>query len=443
MKHRILIASLLGFALTCTVILGVAAGGPQPEMIPLNPAYDTAEMAATTHITFVHSLYGPHLVTLSKEYETTHPDVEIYLVYTNSNRILDLMSQRADNIDIFSIDVIWPAEATHNNWILPLDDYVAQSSIITPSDFLSGPIEAMTVNDHLMAIPWFVDAGLLYYRTDLLATQGYTYPRTFEELGNQAQTIMSSEGITNGFVWQGNEYEGLTCDFLEYVWGSGGEIFEEPCDVVLSSTESISGLQTMVDYINEGTSPVTVTSYMEEDARNTFQSGDAVFMRNWPYAWSLLQRNDSPVKGNVGIAPMPHAPGQESAATLGGWNLAINSASVNPDAAFEFIEFLTAYEQQKYLALNLSHNPSRIAVYSEAEVCGTNPFTCDLYDVFVHARPRPPIVNYTDFSTALQEEVHDALLGNQTSAEAITNAQMRLQLIAGCRAYMPITLKED
>jgi multiple sugar transport system substrate-binding protein len=208
--------------------------------------------------------------------------------------------------------------------------------------------------------------------------------------------------------------------------------------VVLSSTQAIEALDTMIDYINSGASPAAVVTYAEEDARQAFQDGDAVFMRNWPYAWSLLQDDGSPVKGKVGIAPMPHAPGEASAATLGGWSLAISSHSAHPDAAFAFIEFMTDSDQQKYNALQISLNPTRMALYEDPAICAANPFMCDLLDVFVGARPRPAVADYVAFSAILQEEVHDALVGNQTSAAAIAAAQARLQSVAACGTYLPL-----
>lgn len=398
---------------------------------------------ATTVITMLHSQTGNGLASLEYEallFETLHPDIDVRLFY--SDDVHSFMQAPSKKVDIYTIDIIWPGEAYYKRWVMPLDDYINSSTVISVSDFLTGTINAMNVDGHLVAVPWFTDAGLLYYRTDLLTKYGYTVPQTFDDLKTQAITIKSGEGLGNGFVWQGGEYEGLTCDFLEYVWGSGGDIFVPPYRVVLSSTQSVDALDTMIDYIHSGVSPAGVVTFNEEDTRNIFQNGDAVFMRNWPYAWSFLQGTGSPVKGKIGIAPMPHALGEQSVATLGGWNLAISSNSSNPDAAFTFIEFLTDFEQQKYNALHQSYNPTRIMLYSDTDVCSANPFMCDLYDVFVNARPRPAVKDYTQFSEALYQEVHNALLGSKTSQQAIVDAQERMQLIAGAHVYLPMALKE-
>lgn len=446
MKRQIWVILILGISLAFVFTRAMArqadSQADQAAMQDYNQAMPNI-IGNTTVITMAHNQTGEGLLSLEYQtllYESNHPNVDIRLQYVDD--IFGLMQTSPSNIDIYQIDIIWPGEVYYNQWVMPLDQYLQSSSVITTSDFITGSIEAMMVNGHIVAIPWFTDAGLLYYRTDLLSKYGYTVPQTFDELKTQALAIKVGEGLANGFVWQGAEYEGLTCDFLEYVWGNGGDIFDPPYRVVLSSTQTIDALNTMVDYIHSGVSPAATITYGEEDARNIFQNGDAVFMRNWPYAWTLLQANGSPVKGKVGIAPMPHAPGEQSAATLGGWNLAINSKSSNPDAAFAFIEFLTDYDQQKYNALHQGFNPTRLALYHDTDVCSTNSFMCELNDVFINARPRPAVRNYSQFSSTLFSEVHDALVGNKSSQQAITDAQVQLQSIANAHVYFPLTIEK-
>jgi multiple sugar transport system substrate-binding protein len=446
MKKYFWLVLAIGVALAfmfTTAMAEQASSISNPDSVQAVQPAAKREFAATTVITMVHNQTGDGLSALQYQtllYEIDHPDIDVRLVYTDD--IFSLMSTNPDNIDIYNIDVIWPGEAYNNHWIVALDNYISSSSIITLTDFLTGTINAMTVNGHLVAIPWFTDAGLLYYRTDLLSKYGYSVPQTFEVLKTQALVIKAGEGLANGFVWQGAEYEGLTCDFLEYLWGSGGDLFIPPYQVVISSTQSINALNTMVDYLHSGVSPAATVTYGEEDTRLIFQNGDAAFMRNWPYAWALLQADGSPVKGKVGVAPMPHAVGEQSAATLGGRSLAVSSKSSHPDAAFAFIEFLTDTSQQKYNALHFAVNPTRLALYHDTDICTSNPFMCNLYNVFVNARPRPPIKNYNQFSLALFQNVYDALVGNKTSQQAILDAQKELQSIAGAHLYIPFTVRQ-
>ncbi|RMF30057.1 MAG: ABC transporter substrate-binding protein [Chloroflexi bacterium] len=332
--------------------------------------------------------------------------------------------------DIYRIDIVWPPEFAAAGWILPLDEYI-QKYGVDMGDFLPGPINGVTVDGKVYAMPYFTDAGLLYYRKDLLEKHGFSPPETFAELKEQALAIMEAEGIPNGFVWQGDAYEGLTVDFLEYVWGNCASVLDEKGNVAIDDPKAVEALQVMVDYIQSGVSPEGVTTYKEEDARNVFQRGDAVFMRNWPYAWRLLNKDDSPVKGKVGAKPMVHGEGCQSAAGLGGWNLAINSQSKHPEEAFKLIAYLTNPENQKELALEAGLSPVRKSLYQDPDLLAANPFYETLYDVFLNARPRPVHPRYPEISAVIFTEVHKALVGEQSPEEAIQSIAKQLQEIVG------------
>lgn len=330
--------------------------------------------------------------------------------------------------DIFRLDIIWPPEFAAAGWAVPLDDYV-EAAGIDMGEFLEGPVAGNTVNGKLYAMPYFTDAGLLYYRKDLLEKYGFEPPETFADLKEQALAIVEQEGIPNGFVWQGDAYEGLTVDLLEYIWGNCGAVLDEEGNVVLDSPEAVEAIQVMVDYIESGVSPEGVATYKEEDARNVFQRGDAVFMRNWPYAWSLMNADDSPVKGKVGAKPMVHGEGCQSAAGLGGWNLAINKFSKHPEEAFKLIAFLTNEENQKQNSIEAGLSPTRKALYEDPDVLEANPFYETLFDVFVNARPRPVHPRYPEISSVLFTEVHKALVGEQTAEQAVQNAATQIEEI--------------
>lgn len=327
--------------------------------------------------------------------------------------------------DIYRLDIIWPAEFGAAGWTLSLNDYIKKANLDT-RDFLEGPLAGCTYQGKVVALPYFTDAGLLYYRKDLLAKNGFKPPQTFAELKEQSLAIMRNEGIPNGFVWQGDAYEGLTCDFMEFLWGNGADVLDDSGNVVIDNPKAVEALDIMVDYVKSGVSPTGVTTYKEEDARNVFQRGDAVFMRNWPYAWTLGNAADSPIKDKIGAKPMVHGPGQKSAATLGGWNLAINKFSKNPDEAFKLIVYLTSAEIQKDTAIKVGQSPTRKSLYKDPEVLAANPFWKDFFDVMTGAKPRPVHPRYPEISSVLFNEAHKALTGEQDSATAIKNMAKKI-----------------
>ena len=166
-------------------------------------------------------------------------------------------------------------------------------------------VENNTVDGALVAMPWFTDAGMLYYRTDLLEKYGKQPPATWQELTEIAKEIQDGERAAGndrmlGFVFQAKAYEGLTCDALEWIDSfGGGTIVAEDGSITINNAKAAEALDLAATWIGE-IAPEGVLNYSEEEARGVFQSGNAVFMRNWPYAWALGNADDSAVKGKIG-----------------------------------------------------------------------------------------------------------------------------------------------
>jgi trehalose/maltose transport system substrate-binding protein len=279
--------------------------------------------------------------------------------------------QSAD-IDVMTVDVIWPgAFAQHLVDLEPKLGEAAKGHVPTL-------VENARIDGHLVAMPWFTDFGILYYRTDLLQKHGFAKPpETWDDLEAQAKKIVEAEKAANaslvGFVWQGKAYEGLTCNALEWVYSHGGGTLVDGKQVTVDNPQVVKALSRARGWI--GTiSPSGVTGYEEEDARNVFQAGNAVFMRNWPYAYALGNDERSAIKGKFDVAPLPHEPGQKSAGTAGGWNLAVSKYSKSPDAAIELVRYLASPEGQRYRALVGSVVPTVVSMQADPEVTKKMPF---------------------------------------------------------------------
>jgi len=396
----------------------------------------TVVMAFSVKITMTSGGVGKELEILKKQLEMfyqIYPDIEVEIIPMpdSSTERHDLyvacLAAHQTDPDVFMLDVIWSAEFAPF-----LEDLTKDYDYFDLDEFLAGTVKSVTVEGKIVAIPWFTDAGLLYYRKDLLKKYGYNHPpETWDELVEMAMKISKAEGI-NGFVWQGAKYEGLVCDFTEYLWSFGGDILDDEGNVVIDrGNAAVKALQFMVDMIYKyRISPEGVTTYMEEDARRAFQSGTAVFMRNWPYAWSLLNGADSPVKGKVGVVPLPAGPSGKRAATLGGWNLGINkySSPKEKEAAKKLIKFLTSYHQQLY-KVNSGQNPTRELVYKDSRLKEVAPFMATLFDVFINALPRPRVANYSEVSDIIQRYVHAALTKQMDAKTAIEKLANELRWI--------------
>ena len=339
----------------------------------------------------------------------------------------------SSDIDIYEIDVIWPGVlATH------LADLTGKIDPGVLATHFPSIVANNTVGGKLLALPFFTDAGLLYYRKDLLAQYGFKPPKTWAELETAAKAVQEKEraaghGDMQGFVWQGKAYEGLTVDALEWVASSqGGTIVGTDGKVTINNPNAAKALDRAAGWV--GTiSPKGVLNYTEEEGRGVFQSGNAVFMRNWPYAWSLGQSEGSPVRGKIGVSALPAGEGGTSAAVLGGWQMAVSKYSKNQDAAIDLVKWLCSQELQKDRAIRFSQNPTIEALYKDPDVLKANPFYADLFDVFTHTVARPSRVagiRYAQLSSAFQATTHEILSSGGGAAKKLATLQATLERLS-------------
>jgi multiple sugar transport system substrate-binding protein len=326
------------------------------------------------------------------------------------------------------MDVIWVPEFARAGWIKELNHLLPKEE---REKFFPGPMEAVQFQEGIYAIPWYIDAGLLYYRKDLLEKYGFPPPRTWPELVRAAQAVVGKEKGVYGFLWQGKQYEGLICNVLEYFGSNGGRVLEKG-RVVIDSPRNVEALTFMRDLMGKyRVTPPLVSTSVEETARNIFGRGSAVFMRNWPYAWNLLQREGSPVKGRIGISPLPSFPGGRSAPTLGGWQLGLNRYSRYPREAGKLLTFLTSHDSQRSLALSIGYHPTRKSLYRDRQLIQRQPFLEALHAVLGQARPRPVTPFYMMLTQVMQPEFSAALLGIKSPEEALRSARKQMEHILG------------
>ena len=331
------------------------------------------------------------------------------------------LNARATDPDILQVDAIWTPEFAAAGWILPLDPFGPDTAAFFPVT-----IDANRWQGELFALPWFVDVGMLYWRTDLLDRP----PATWEQLERDVRRATADGSPRYGLVWQGARYEGLVTVFLEYLGGFGGRILDGG-RVTVSEPPGVLALTTMRDQIRRRVVPARVLTWHEEEPRFAFQNGEAALMRNWPYAVAPMQDSaDSRVAGRFAVAPMPAGPGGRHTAAFGGAQLAINAFSPEAGAAWRVIDYLTRPEQMLERAEIVGQFPTRTGVYDDpalAEALAIPP--AQAREIVEAAVPRPVTPVYTQLSEMLQIQLHRALSGQAEPAAALARAALEMQAL--------------
>ena len=319
--------------------------------------------------------------------------------------------------DALLMDVTWIPKYAKAGWLEPLDSYFDDDEL---NALATGASEGNHYEGSLLRWPLVADIGLLYWRTDLMNQP----PRTPEELESISRKLQNSGKIPYGYVWQGRQYEGLSCVYLEMIDGFGGEwLSQQTGRVGLDEAPGIAAARWLDELIERGISPRAVTNFAEPEALQSFKSGQAAFMRNWPYAWAELQKNDSAVRNRVGITTMVAKKGEKPASTLGSWGLSLLKGSARPESTVEAFKFLTSEESQRYLYTNFGYTPTRKAIFNDQTLLNEHPSLASIGTALSFARARPETPLYAQMSDVLQRKLSSTLTGMTSPRDGMEQAE--------------------
>jgi multiple sugar transport system substrate-binding protein len=328
------------------------------------------------------------------------------------SQFIQRQQAKSDDCDVFSSDVVWTAEFASQKWLYDLTPYINAQK----TKYIAAPLETVHYGGKYWGVPETSDAAFIYYRTD----KGDSAPTTWQQVYSEA----AKQG---GIVYQGDPYEGLTCDYLELAFAAGGTVLSpDGKKSTINSPQNVKALQFMVDGIKNGAAPKAVTTYMEPETMQAWTSGRYAFMRNWTYAYAASQIAGSKVKGKVKVAPLPTFEGGGKAGILGGHNSVISVYTKNPGLALKFADFYASPSFQKTLLLKYSQAAVIPSTYSEADVKKAIPYAPELLQALSQAKARPVSPVYPQISQAIYKNVNDALAGRSSPADALKKADSQI-----------------
>ncbi len=435
MKLKRVLSMILCGALTLTLLAGCgnsggssAGSGDENGKTANSSRDDVSEESPSDlsgEVTFVsQNDQTGTLDEMIKEFNKLYPDITVdhQVLPGNSDDVKKslMVSLAAGDTDpdVFECDIIWVSQFGAAGWLMDVTDNLAAVA----DEYVAGPLSTCYYNDKAYAYPNYTDVGLLYYRKDVVDTP----PATWDELVEMSKKYANEGGTKYGYVFQMYQGEPTSCNMLEFIKQNGGTDLKDGT-FAMNNDNTKEALEFVRNLIAEGISPEGVLSHKPDDTLSIFQEGDALFMRNWTYAYELSNADTSKVAGNVGVAPLPVGTnGEESSGTLGGWNFAVNANTDAPEAAVAFAEFMSSYEAQKLSVLKRGTFPTNAAVYEDEEVLADKPYLADIKAAAENAKPRPQVRDYSAISSIFQVYFHKALLGEMTDDEALEQMDQEL-----------------
>ncbi|MEC4818304.1 MAG: ABC transporter substrate-binding protein [Scytonema sp. PMC 1069.18] len=374
---------------------------------------------------------------LIEKFEAENPGIRINIIEgPNATNLLEDLYTSAfilgdSPYDLVNMDVVWTPKFAAAGWLLDLSDRITSAELAA---FSSKDVEGGRYEGKLYRIPMRSDVGVFYYREDLLKEAGLRPPESFADLLKASKVLQQRGKVPWGYVWQGRQYEGLVAMFVEVLEGYGGFwVNPDTREVGLDRPETLEAIAFLKDTIQEGVSPPGVTTYQEEETRRVFQSGQAAFIRSWPYLLPLANAEDSPIQGKFALKPMVSAPTHSSGACLGGWGLGISKSSKHPEEAWKAIKYFTSEEVQRQFVLEAGFVPSRRSLFLDPEIVAKYPHYPELLNISKKAVLRPPIAQYAQVSDILQRYLSAALTNRMTPEKAMQAAANETRRVLGSR----------
>jgi multiple sugar transport system substrate-binding protein len=414
-------------AAVLAALLLAACGTPAPPSRPVT-------------LVFEHShVFGPRdpLPDLVRRFEAAHPGVAVVSEELPANTddahqlyVINLEGRTA-GFDVMMLDVIWIPEFARAGWLLDLSGAVPPEEL---GAHFPAAVAPATWGGRVWALPWTMNTGVLYYRADLLAKYGLPPPATWQALADDVRRIRAGERDPrlDGYLWQGKQYEGMMVNVAEALWGAGTELLGPDGRVFPDPARAAEALAWQRSLLTGGVSPAWVTAADEELTRRAFGDGHAIFLRNWPYALDLFERPGSPVRGRVGIAPLPgRTPATAGIGATGGSHLAVSARTRHPEAAVALARFLTGEAAQR--AMTGAFYPTRRLLYHDPALIREHPALPALYRLMLAARPRPITPSYLLVSSALQPDVSAVLVGLRAPDRALADARRRVDYFLASR----------
>jgi multiple sugar transport system substrate-binding protein len=369
---------------------------------------------------------------LVKDFEAKHPNIKVKFREMpadsgqSHDQYVTMFNASSSDVDVFDIDVIWPAEFAQAGYLEPLDNYLKADGV-NLKDYIPGAVDAASFNGKQWAMPRFIDTGLLFSRKDIVDKP----PATWEELIAAAKADKGKNGTKYGYLMQAKQYEGLVCNAIEFIGAYGGKVVDDKGNITINSPQTVKGLEVMKQVVGSDFVPSNITTYTELESHTGFINGESVFIRNWPYQYALAQdKTQSKIVDKIGVAPLPKGD-VRSAAALGGWMTAINKNSKHKKEAWEFLKYVTGAEGEKTSALIGGASPTLSALYNDNDLKSKNPIYADPGFVAgisaAVSRPVSPV--YPKLSDIMQTEISKFLAGQQSAQDAVKNMDDKMKAV--------------
>jgi len=381
-------------------------------------------VSRTKKVYYVDNISEAHQIIIDMFNEKYKGEIEVvpinlpfYQFTTNDRKeiLTRSLRSRSDVIDVFAVDLIWIQRFA--KWGSNLDTSIDYSTL---SHVNNKALEICYQDGHIVAMPLFLDIGVLYYRKDILyelpdgkeiekrLKKSMTWDE-FRELGKRFKLLGKPYPF---YLFVGGDYEGMICCFHDMLTNEESDSMFLGNKINLNTASAVRVLRDLVDFIYKYKfTPLEVTKFDEYASYAYANEKDAVTLRAWlgyDKQYKGLLSDTSKIR-LFGIAPLPHYKHSNTSAVLGGWCLMVSKYSPRQEEALKFVKFMFDVESQKLLYEYGGYLPVNMKVYSDSAYIKSYPELLQWLELLKWGRHRPQLSNYTRISEIMARAFHRVL----------------------------------
>jgi len=381
---------------------------------------------------FLNNSFGPGpapIDAIKQAVAAEYPNIEIQLnlMPDSVNQMHDAlavwMTAQDPTVDLYGMDTPWVLEFGQAGWAVPLNDQLPGLE----ENFVTSGLDIFSYEGQRLGVPFWGSSSGLFYRTDLLEEYGFEPPQTYDDMAEIIDTITADRPELTGLAWPGAREESLVMVWADFLYGFGGQYFDESGTCAFNSPEGVAAVEYMTGLIESGASPPETTAWKAQEAQTRFVEGNSIFLwHNHDIVTWLDDPERSAVAGKWGFMPSPAQPEGRSVSLTGGFAFAVNPYTDNMEEALQVLELISGQEVQKGFAIAWGPVQYYRGLYDDPEVLAANQNADRISVVLDSALNRPPSPNYAELSSIVQEEVHAALTGLKPVQQALDDTCDRI-----------------
>jgi len=356
-------------------------------------------------------------------------------------QVLDL-SQNTGLYDLILLDDPWFTQYAENGWLTELTPYFKkQGESGLSNDFI--PTSAAICyhpykTGKLYAVPFFGNAQMFFYRTDLFSKYGLNRaPANWDEGMKYMEKITNSESGVYGYVLRGQQGNPVVAQFMPVFWSFGGQMFSvDKSKVQIDIPEALAALNFFLKLKN--VSPPGAESFNAQQLATHMLQATAASTINWPaFVPRFEDPKESKIVGKIAYSKIPDGTATGSS-EIGHWIAAIPAGSKNKELAFDFLHWATTSDKQKEYAREMGTPPTRVSVFTDPELTKMQEFKHYpiLYECIANSTPRPRISNWNEVENTFGIYLSTAVAGRISPKEALEKSQADVEKLMKQAGYI-------